>query len=70
MSTVRTKAIVLRRTNFGEADRIIQCITPSGKVSALARGVRRDQQASVAGREYSVFLSRVLPDFAGHPLAS
>lgn len=51
MSTVRTKAIVLRRTNFGEADRIIQCITPSGKVSALARGVRREKSKLAGGIE-------------------
>lgn len=42
--TIRTEAIVLRRTNYGEADRIIQLLTPNnGKVSAIARGVRREK---------------------------
>ena len=27
----RTKAYVLRRTNYGEADRILNLITPAGK---------------------------------------
>ncbi|MGZ3583285.1 MAG: DNA repair protein RecO [Ktedonobacterales bacterium] len=37
-----TEAIVLRRTNFGEADRILTLFTPSyGKVRAIAKGVRR-----------------------------
>jgi DNA repair protein RecO (recombination protein O) len=35
-------AIVLKRTNYGEADRIIQVITPSrGKISLMAKGVRK-----------------------------
>ena len=37
---LRTKAIVLRRTDYGEADRILQLLTPSGKRSVIARGVR------------------------------
>lgn len=42
--TIRTQAIVLRRTNFGEADRIIQILTPDhGKLSAIAKGVRREK---------------------------
>lgn len=37
-----TKAIVLRRTNYGEADKIVQLLTPDhGKVGAMAKGVRR-----------------------------
>lgn len=44
----RTSAIVLRRTNYGEADRILQLLTPEGKISALARGVRR-QNSKLAG---------------------
>ena len=43
MNNIRKKtlAIVLRRTDFGEADRIINLLTPGGKVSAMARGVRK-----------------------------
>src|SRR6266436_5729191 len=37
-----TEAIVLRRTDFGEADRILTLFTPTyGKVRAVAKGVRR-----------------------------
>lgn len=48
MKSARTSAIVLRRTNFGEADRIIQFLTPEGRVSVLARGVRK-QKSKLAG---------------------
>ena len=40
---IRTQAIVLRRTNYGESDRILNLITPEGKISALARGVRKEK---------------------------
>ena len=43
MGTNRTRAIVLRRTNFGEADRVLQLITPNGKISVMARGARREK---------------------------
>lgn len=43
MSTRNTRAIVLRRTNYGEADRILNFLTPSGHVNAIARGVRREK---------------------------
>lgn len=37
-----TEAVVLRRTDFGEADRILTLFTPTyGKVRAVAKGVRR-----------------------------
>ncbi|HEX5395239.1 MAG TPA: DNA repair protein RecO [Candidatus Saccharimonadales bacterium] len=37
-----TKAIILSRTDYGEADRIITFITPlHGKVKAVAKGVRK-----------------------------
>lgn len=40
---IRTQAIVLRRTNYGESDRILNLITPLGKFSVLARGVRKEK---------------------------
>lgn len=44
MQALKTKAIVLRRTNYGEADRILQVITPhNGKQSLIAKGVRREK---------------------------
>lgn len=36
-----TVAIVLKRHNYSDADRFITLLTPEGKVSSLARGVRR-----------------------------
>lgn len=37
-----TEAVVLRRTDFGEADRILTLFTPSyGKVRVIAKGARR-----------------------------
>lgn len=42
MKQFTTSAIILRRINFGEADRIITFLTADhGKVSAIAKGVRR-----------------------------
>ncbi len=35
------EGIVLRELDFAEADRILTILTPAGKVSALAKGVRR-----------------------------
>ncbi len=37
----RVEAIVLRQQDYGEADRILTLLTPAGKVTALARGIRR-----------------------------
>ena len=48
----KTLAIVLRRTDFGEADRIINLLTPSGKVSAMARGVRKPKSKLAGGIEF------------------
>jgi len=48
MKTHRTRAIVLRRTNYGEADKILQLLTPEGRRSVMARGVRR-QKSKLAG---------------------
>jgi DNA repair protein RecO (recombination protein O) len=42
MPTYQTTGIVIGRTNFGEADRVVRFLTPGhGKVSAVAKGVRR-----------------------------
>jgi DNA repair protein RecO (recombination protein O) len=44
MKTVTTCAIVLSRTDYGEADRIIKFLTPdNGKVSVIAKGVRKSK---------------------------
>ena len=51
MSVIRTRAIVLRRTNYGEADRILQLLTPEGKRSVMAKGVRREKSKLAGGIE-------------------
>lgn len=48
---LRTKAFVLRRTNYGEADRILNLITPEGKKSVLAKGVRKEKSKLAGGIE-------------------
>ena len=51
MKTYRTKAVVLRRTNYGEADRILQLLTPDGRRSVMARGVRKEKSKLAGGIE-------------------
>lgn len=51
MKTTRTTAIVLRRTDYGEADRIVQLLTPEGRFSVMARGVRHPKSKLAGGIE-------------------
>ena len=51
MKSEQTRAIVLRRTNYGEADRIVQFLTPLGRRSIMARGVRREKSKLAGGIE-------------------
>ncbi|HMR73254.1 MAG TPA: DNA repair protein RecO, partial [Candidatus Saccharibacteria bacterium] len=52
MKPIRTRSIVLRRTNYGEADRILQLLTPDhGKLSVMAKGVRREKSRLAGGVE-------------------
>ncbi|MGH7217994.1 MAG: DNA repair protein RecO [Candidatus Microsaccharimonas sp.] len=51
MKTFRTQAIVLRRTNYGEADRIVQLLTPDGRRGVMARGVRKEKSKLAGGIE-------------------
>ena len=48
---LRTKALVLRRTNYGEANRILTLITPEGKISAMAKSVRKEKSKLAGGIE-------------------
>jgi DNA repair protein RecO (recombination protein O) len=49
MQQLTTKAIILRRTNYNEADRIISLLSPDyGKLQVMAKGVRR-QKSKLAG---------------------
>ena len=51
MNTHRTRAIVLRRTNYGEADRVLDLLTPDGRLSVMARGVRKEKSKLAGGIE-------------------
>ena len=48
---IRTQAIILRRTNYGESDRILNLLTPEGKISALAKSVRKEKSRLAGGIE-------------------
>jgi len=52
MQTENIQAIVLRRTNYGEADKIITSLTSKGdKINIIAKGVRKSKSKLVAGTE-------------------
>lgn len=47
-----TRGIILARTNYGEADRIVTVLTPDqGKIRLMARGVRRVKSKLAGGIE-------------------
>jgi DNA repair protein RecO (recombination protein O) len=59
--SLRTNAIVLRRTNYGEADRILQVITPDhGRLSVMARGVRKEKSRLAGGIELFAIIDIVV----------
>ncbi|MDB5175293.1 MAG: repair protein RecO [Candidatus Saccharibacteria bacterium] len=52
MNHIQTKGIILSRTDYGEADKIITLLTPDhGKLRMMARGVRRIKSKSAGGIE-------------------
>jgi DNA repair protein RecO (recombination protein O) len=52
MKQINTQAIILRRTDYGEADRILTLLTPDyGKLSLIAKGVRRIKSKLAGGIE-------------------
>lgn len=57
---LRTKAFVLRRTNYGESDRILNFITPEGRVSAMAKGVRKEKSKLAGNIEMFCLLDVVV----------
>jgi len=65
MNATRTRAIVLRRTNYGEADRILQLLTPSGKKSVMAKGVRREKSRLAGGIELFAICDVVIGEGKG-----
>jgi DNA repair protein RecO (recombination protein O) len=65
VTALRTRAIVLRRTNYGEADRILQLLTPEGKRSVMARGVRREKSKLAGGIELFAICDIVITEGKG-----
>lgn len=66
MKPVKTRAIVLRRTNYQEADRILQIITPDGtKMGVMARGVRKEKSKLASGIELFSISEMVLQQGKG-----
>jgi DNA repair protein RecO (recombination protein O) len=52
MDRIVTKGIVLSRTDFGEADRILTFLTADhGKITAIAKGVRKQKSRLAGGIE-------------------
>lgn len=52
MRPFSSQSIILRRTNYGEADRVISFLTPErGKLSAIAKGVRKPKSKLAGGLE-------------------
>lgn len=61
---IRTLGYVVRRTNYGESDRILNIITPVGEFSVIAKGVRKPR-SKLAGAiemftltDYNIHLGR------------
>jgi len=65
MKTTRTRAIILRRTNFGEADRILDLLTPDGRRSVMARGVRKEKSKLAGGIELFALCDVVIGEGKG-----
>lgn len=52
MKIIKDQGIILRRTNYGEADRIITFLTQNtGKIRAIAKGVRKAKSKMAGGIE-------------------
>ena len=69
LKDLKTRALILRRTNYGESDRILNLITPVGKVSAMAKGVRKEK-SKLAGKIEMFTLTEVNLHFGKSNLAT
>jgi DNA repair protein RecO (recombination protein O) len=67
-NNLRTKAIVLRRVNYGEADRILTVLTPNnGIISVMARGARREKSRLAGGIElFSICVLNLVKGLRNH----
>ncbi len=48
---LRTSAIILHRTKYGETDRILNLLTPEGRKSCVAKGARKEKSKLAGGIE-------------------
>jgi DNA repair protein RecO (recombination protein O) len=48
---LRTSAIILHRTKYGETDRILNLLTPEGRKSCIAKGARKEKSKLAGGIE-------------------
>lgn len=60
MADLKTDAIVLKRVNYREGDRIITFLTPDGRVSAIAKGARKEKSKLAGGIEMFTLSSIVI----------
>ena len=51
MADLKTTAIVLKRVNYNESDRIVTFLTPEGRFSTIAKGVRKEKSKLAGGIE-------------------
>lgn len=63
MSNLVTRGIVLREVNYKEADKILTLLTPEGKLTAKARGVRRKGSRLAAGCQLLVYSELTLFEY-------
>jgi len=69
--SLATEAIVLKRTNFGESDRIVTLLTPEqGKVTCIAKGVRKLTSSQRAYLEPGNLVSILLVGTSSMPILS
>ena len=63
MSNTVTRGIVLREVNYKETDKILTILTPEGKLTAKARGVRKKGSPLAAGCQLLVYSELVLSEY-------
>jgi DNA repair protein RecO (recombination protein O) len=63
MNIIKTKALVLREANFGEADKIITVLTKErGKIAISAKGARKPRSPFVAGTQQFCYCDFIVYD--------
>ncbi len=69
MGYIKTKGLIIREVNTGEADKIVMIFSTSrGRISALAKGARRPRSKLVAGTQLLGYCDYVL--FSGRDMYS